>query len=307
MTRRGLDNPADVVVIDRLSKHYGATRALDEATFTMRRGQLLGFLGPNGAGKSTAIRLLMGLLKPTAGRSLVFGLDPWRQVKEIHARVGYLSGDVRLYRDLTGRQTVRTILHARRLSNCAEAERLAESLRLDLRTRVRHYSTGMKQKLGIVLALMHRPELLILDEPTAALDPLMQQVVYRELRAAAREGRSVLFSSHSLAEVESLCEHVVILRSGRVVAATSMESLKRRAGRQVSVRLPPTAKMAPDRPTEFVQEDFRNGLLRGRWTGPASALLNWLAALSPEEVVIQPPNLEDVFLNFYQSPADVVE
>ncbi|MEE9294211.1 MAG: ABC transporter ATP-binding protein [Phycisphaerae bacterium] len=296
----------NVVDIENLTKYYGRTKGLDGASWSLPKGSLLGFLGPNGAGKSTTIRILLGLLKPTAGRSTVFGLDAWKRSAAIRARVGYLPGDVRLYRYLTGQQTVKFVAGARGMKDLGDAPRLAEGFQLQLATRVREYSKGMRQKLALILAMMHRPELLILDEPTASLDPLMQQVLYHELRAAAAEGRTVLFSSHSLAEAEALCDLVVILRAGCVVASKPVSALRKDAGQRVNLRFARSTKTTDSNPWDthpdgFTVDKCQNRTLSGRWHGRPEALLSWLATLPLEEVVIHRPSLEDLFLAYYES------
>jgi len=258
----------------------------------------------NGAGKTTTIRILMGFLRATSGRAIVFGMDAWRRSADIHRRVGYLAGDVQLYRQLNGRQILEFVARACRLADFAEATRLAGVFRLDLDVRVRECSKGMRQKIGLIAALMHRPELLILDEPTASLDPLMQQALYHELRAAVARGATILFSSHSLSEVEALCQDVVILRGGRVVASQRIDALRRHAGKRVSLRFAAESTGRPTCPDGFTEERYHNGTLVGRWRGPTEALTKWLATLPIADVVIEPPDLEDVFLAYYNGTGD---
>lgn len=297
------------VVITNLTKDYGRVRALDCVSWTVPPGVLLGFLGPNGAGKTTAIRILLGLLKPTAGRAFVHGLDVWSDSTQIRRRIGYLSGDVSLYKNLTGVRLINFVARCRKLTDRSEARRLADVFNIDLSTRVRDCSKGMRQKLGIILALMHRPKLLILDEPTAALDPLMQQELYRELRTVAAEGRTVLFSSHSLAEVDTLCDSVVILRAGRVVASSTVADLRSEAGQRVRVRLRDNSPLPTKYPKGFSPKKLPAGAdhkteFQGRWRGRPPALLAWLATLDTQEVSIEPADLEDLFLAYYNSDED---
>jgi len=289
----------DVLRIENLSKKYDATLALNRASWQLAPGRLTGFLGPNGAGKTTTIRILMGFLKPTSGVACVFGLDSWMQSAAIHRRVGYLAGDAQLYRSMTGQQIVEFVAGARGMTTTTEASRLANVFELDLRVRVRECSKGMRQKIGLIAAMMHHPELLILDEPTASLDPLMQQALYTELRSATEAGRTVLFSSHSLAEVSALCQDVVILRAGEVVASTSIDALRTQAGQSVRLRLSSSTADVPPPPDGFTIDRRENSTLEGRWQGPPAVLMAWLSRLPLAEVVIQPPDLEDVFLAFY--------
>ncbi len=296
----------NVIEIENLSKNYGATRALDAATWTVGQGRRLGFLGPNGAGKTTTIRILLGFLKATSGRVAAFGLDAWRQSARIRARVGYLPGDVQLYRHLTGRQIFDFVARARGIKDSRETNRLVEVFQLNPEVRVRECSKGMRQKIGLVAAMLHRPELLIFDEPTVGLDPLMRQALYRELRAAADRGATVFFSSHTLAEVEALCEDVVILRAGRVVASTTIEFLQRQAGQRVHLRL---ARDAPDDlkyPDGFKLHRNQDRVLQGHYSGETDKLITWLANLPLAGVVIEASDLEDVFLAYYNDTAEDV-
>lgn len=263
----------------------------------------MGFLGPNGAGKSTTIRILMGFMRPTRGNATVFGLDTWHHATEIHARVGYLPGEVRLYKNLTGQQTIDFVARARRLRDTTEAARLADVLDLDLTKRAGKYSSGMRQKLALILAMMHQPELLILDEPTSALDPLMQQALYAELRRTVADGRTVLFSSHTLAEVQALCEDVIILRQGHVVASTTIEKLREDAGQTVTFALSDD-HAKPDIPDELTITSDRNSQLHGQWRGNVNDLLRWLASQDLRDVRVEPPNLEDLFLAYYDGSND---
>jgi len=292
----------NVIELQSTSKRYGRVRALDRVSWTLRTGQLLGFLGPNGAGKTTTIRILLGFLRPTSGSARVLGMDAWRHSPKIRARTGYLPGDVRLYPTLTGEQTVRFVAGTRGADGGVDAERLAKVFELDLRPRVRTYSTGMRQKLGLILAMMHRPELLIMDEPSSGLDPLMQQALRRELRDVTAEGRTVLFSSHSLPEAEQLCEEVIILREGRLVAAESIAELRRRAGHRVGLKFSQPVETLPPAPNGLTLDSTSDVQVRGRWRGQISKLMGWLQALPLKDVAIEPADLEDLFIDYYETP-----
>ncbi len=296
------EHAQDVIAIDNLAKSYGPTRAVDRSSWSVARGELLGFLGPNGAGKTTTLRILLGLLKADSGQATVFGLDSWRDSTEIRRRVGYLPGDVRLYDHLTGMQTARFAARVRGIPKLGAAERLAERFQFDLTKRVREYSKGMRQKLGLIVAMLHEPELLILDEPTDALDPLMQQAVHDELRQVTAAGRTVLFSSHSLPEVETLCESVVILRAGSVIASCKVGSLRRDALQKISLRFMESADTAALRataPAGLMIESCDDSVLRGRWKGELATLLAWITRHPVDELVLQKPDLEDLFLAYY--------
>jgi len=294
----------DAIVTTNLRKCYGWRAALCRLNLRVRAGGLFGFLGPNGAGKTTTIRLLLGLLRPTSGQATVLGRDVWCEGPRLRASVGYLPGDVRFYDGLTGRATLRFLNAARGGGTWGEVLRLTRELDLDLDRRVRDYSRGMKQKLGIIAALMHRPQLLVLDEPTTALDPLMQMALYDELRRVAADGRTVLLSSHALAEVEELCDEVAILRSGELIEQERVDVLRQRAARHVELRFRAGAAPTDGLPEGLVVQDRTERQLHGTWRGATEPLVAWLAQNPVEEVTIAPPDLDHLFLTYYaQAPA----
>lgn len=286
-----------------LAKHYGAIRALAGIDLRVPRGTIFGFLGPNGAGKTTTMRILVGLLRPTAGRASVFGLDMIGQSREIRRKVGYLPGDVRLYEWMTGRRFLSFCDAARGGGAAREIERLRGRFDLDIDRRIRGYSRGMKQKLALIASLMHRPELLILDEPTTALDPLVQLTLHDELRTAAGEGRTVLFSSHTLGEVEVLCDHVAIIRRGEIIEDSSIEELRQRAVRRVALRLRNEESDKLAFPEGACPQATMDGTVNLSWTGPIDGLTAWLATLRLEDVTIGPPDLDDLFAAYYRDDA----
>lgn len=292
---------APAVETTGLTKRYGTRVVLHDVSLTVQRGALFGFLGPNGAGKTTTIRILLGLLRATSGAARIFGLEAWRQGAQARRVVGYLPGDIRFYDGLTGRQTLRFLDGVRGGGGQTEAARLAGAFDLDLSKRVRSLSRGTKQKLGLVAALMHAPRLLVLDEPTNALDPLVRAMLYDELRRYTQGGGTVLFSSHTLSEVEALCDEVAVLRSGRLIEHERIDVLRQRAVRHVEVRLPPRPVPAPP-PELHVRQRTEAGLI-GSWSGPIEPLIAWLHAAGAVDAVIAPPDLEDLFMAYYSDPA----
>src|SRR5919107_4239266 len=225
----------------------GEVRALEDLTIAVREGEIFGFLGPNGAGKSTTIRLLLGFLHPTAGSGTVLGLDIVRDTVAIRSRVGYLPGGIALYDALSGDRLLDYLGELTGRPPVRRAE-LLDRLELSARTLrrpVRDYSRGMRQKIGIIQALQHDPELAILDEPTEGLDPLMQRAFYAILDDLKAAGRTIFFSSHVLSEVERVCDRVAIVRQGRLVALEDVESLLARRKRNVELRMAPGAAL-PD-------------------------------------------------------------
>src|SRR5438046_1418178 len=211
----------------RLSKDYGLGRGLFELDLQVAQQEVFGYLGPNGAGKTTTIRVLMGLIRPTAGSAYIFGLDCVRDAVDVKRKVGYLPGDIPQFGSLRGSEVVAYLGGMRGGVDRATVRKLAERFDLDLNRRFREYSSGNKQKLAIVLAFMHAPELLILDEPTGGLDPLNQQEFYRLLREVRDDGATVFLSSHILSEVEHVCDRVGIVRGGRLVRVAELGELHR--------------------------------------------------------------------------------
>jgi ABC-2 type transport system ATP-binding protein len=291
-----------VVETRRLAKRYGTVDALVDLDLVVGRGEILGYLGPNGAGKTTTIRLLLGLLHPSAGEARAFGLDCWRESVEVRRRLGYLPGDVRLYDGLTGRRFLALFARLRRCGPTVRtaAEELAERLRLDLSRRIKTYSKGMKQKLGLIQAFMHDPELLILDEPTSALDPLVQQDLYALLRERRQAGATVFFSSHVLSEVEKVCDRVAIVRDGRLLAVRQVSELAELHLRRVRVRFADPARGASAlRAAGFAPEE-RAEVWELTLRGEIDPLLRTLARQKVTALTVEPLSLEEVFLRFYR-------
>jgi ABC-2 type transport system ATP-binding protein len=306
----------DALRTEALTKHYGRSRrgpfpagpivpALTELSIAVKPGEVFGFLGPNGAGKSTTIRLLLGFLHASAGRAEVLGLDCAVSSVEIRGRVGYLPGGIALYDGMTGIDLLDYLGQLYGRSPIRRAE-LLDRLELSARTLarpVRDYSRGMRQKIGIIQALQHDPELAILDEPTEGLDPLMQRAFYEvmaELRAA---GRTIFFSSHVLSEVERVCDRVAIIRAGRLVALEDVGALLARRKRRVELRVhgtPPDLSAVAGVSGVAIHDD----LLTCQLEGDVGPFLAALAGVPVADLTIEPAHLEEAFLEFYESDAD---
>jgi ABC-2 type transport system ATP-binding protein len=286
-----------------LSKSYGDVRALSGVDLEVRPGEVFGFLGPNGAGKTTAIRCLLDLIRPDAGTIRVLGLDPQAEPVAVRARAGYLPGELRLDDNLTAGGVLRFFNRLRRgRADPGYITRLADRLGLDLTTPVKNLSKGNKQKVGLVQALMHRPELLLLDEPTGGLDPLAQQEVLDLIRAARDAGATVFFSSHVLSEVEEVAERVAILRRGEVVEVAETAALVNRALRRVRVRFrEPVDTGALDHlpGVTVLGRDDRGGVLL-QVSGEMDGLIKALAAFPVADFETERPSLEEVFLAYYE-------
>ena len=293
---------SSVVRAEGLTRFYGRRKGIEEIDLDIPSGQIFGFLGPNGAGKTTTIRLLLGFLRPSCGQATIFGRNCWKSRADNNHDTGYLPGDVRLYPWLTLRKALRISGLTRHTSLLHPGAELGERFRLEMDLPVRKMSRGMRQKLGLILALAHKPGLLVLDEPTSGLDPLIQDELVRLLRQWAHEGHTIFFSSHTLSEVEQLCDHVAIVQSGRIVANESLASLRDRAGRAVTLLFTDTDVASQTNPPDSLRIEARSGRL---WdcelTGPAPPLLQWAAVQPLADITIGPPNLETLFRRYYRS------
>ena len=215
-----------IIETDQLTKRYGPVRGIDEVSISVERGEVYGFLGPNGAGKTTTIRTLLDLLHPTSGRATIFGLDSHEQSREIRARLGNLPGDFACDPRLTGREFLEFCAEARGMNGLGTASLLAQRFEADLDRRIGELSRGNRQKIGLIQALFHDPELLMLDEPTTGLDPLMQEEFLAVITEYRDRGGTVFLSSHDLDEVERVCDRVAIIREGRLAAVERVTELR---------------------------------------------------------------------------------
>ncbi|MCK4872817.1 MAG: ABC transporter ATP-binding protein [Phycisphaerales bacterium] len=288
-----------IITLDNMTRCYGSNVAVNSLSLDVPEGSLFGFLGPNGGGKTTTIRVLLGLLRATSGAASIFGLNVWKHSPRIKADVGYLPGDLRLYPWLTGHQAIRMVAGIRGMTLEKPGRSLAERYALDLSIPVRRMSRGMRQKLGIILALAHDPKLVILDEPTSGLDPLMQAALITHLRSLAMEGRTVFFSSHSLSEVEQLCHHVAILRRGTLVACEALSDLRTRAAREVMLTWKPGVSPPADAPPFLRVHTREDRTWRCSMMGSAVELVRWAGAQDLEDLSIGEPDLEVLFRRYY--------
>lgn len=296
---------ADVIELHHLTKNYGKARGVLDLDLNVRRGEVFGYLGPNGAGKTTTIRALLGYIRPTAGRASIFGLDSLRDAVAIRRRIANLPGEFALYPKLTGEQFLRYFAHLRGGVDWELVRGLAARLDSDLQRRIGQLSHGNKQKIGLIQAFMNRPELLILDEPTTGLDPLVQQTFYELVDEAKANGQTLFISSHILPEVERLCDRVGIIREGRLVAVETVAAFKARALRRLEIvfdaPVPPEpfAKLTGVR--DLVVTDCR---LLCTVVGSLDAVIKAASRFTVTDVISHEPGLEEVFLNYYGKGAD---
>ena len=292
-----------VIAVEGLTRRFGAVHAVADVDFDVEAGEVFGYLGPNGAGKSTTIRLLLGLCRATSGQVRLFGLDPRRDGIAIHRRVGYLPGELTLYPRLTGKQHFDRFAHIREMNDFDRRDELIERFGVETGRPAHTLSKGNRQKIGLVLAFMHRPELLVLDEPTAGLDPLMQDEFARLLRETVDAGGTVFLSSHELDEVERVVDRVAIIKDGRIVVTDTVDGLRRTAPRTIEFRF-----AGPVDPRRFADVDGVRVLdstdrrrVRLSITGPIAPLLHVAAELEPIDMTARPADLDELFLSYYRT------
>ena len=293
--------PSVLVETQQLSKRYGRVTSLRGCSLSVERGEVFGLLGPNGAGKTTLLRLLMGFLRPSGGAAAIDGYDCYRQSLEVRRRVSYLPGEVRLFRSWRARQVLAMLVGLRPGGNLPAALALAEHMGLDLARRVATMSTGMRQQLALALALSIDAPLVILDEPTSNLDPTRRADVLERVAQARRDGRTVLFSSHVLAEIEEVCDRVAILRAGELVHTQTMSELRSRhwiRGR-VAGALP---QVPPGLAAQVSMRASGRDQLDIFTSGELAPVLGWLAQLPLTEVRIEPVGLRAVYEQFHAAP-----
>lgn len=291
-----------VMVLNHLTKNYGTHRGIENISFSVYQGEIFGFIGPNGAGKSTTIRTLMGLLKPTSGNAAIFGLDCHRNASDIAKDVGYLSSENSYYKNMKGKELLQYTAKLYGIDNPSRINTLAERFNLDLSRRIGDLSLGNKKKVGILSALLPSPKLLILDEPTSSLDPLIQQTFYDLLREEHAQGTTIFLSSHILSEVQKLCDRVAILREGKLVTIQSMKTLRENGYKKISL----TAKTAipegffPFSGAANVKQNKTKTSASFLFNGNTMTIMNRLHQLELEDILIEEPSLEEIFLHYYE-------
>ena len=291
---------AAIIETEKLTKFYGRQRGIIEVDLAVEQGEIFGFLGPNGAGKTTTIRTLLDLIRPTSGTARVFGIESSADPVAIHRRIGYVPGEFALYDRLTGRQTLEYFGNLRGGVDRTYQASLIERFDLDPSRRFNQYSKGNKQKVGVVIALQHRPDLLILDEPTAGLDPLVQQTFFTTLREAVADGATVFLSSHILSEVEKAADRVAIIREGLIVKTGTVDALRDLAHHQVELRFAGAVPVAAFEALPGVSDLHADDhVLRMRVAGAITPVVRAAAQYELLDFVSREPSLEETFLAQY--------
>lgn len=285
----------DVIAVKNLTKYYGKIKGIEDLTFSVKKGEIFGFLGPNGAGKTTTIRTLLGYLHPTKGEAYILGKNIRDNIVNIKRDVGYIPGDLNLYGHLTGRQFLNYFdsLRNKQLPLLTELLRIFD---VPLDRKIKGYSRGMKQKLGIIQAFMDDPDIVIMDEPTSGLDPLLQQKFYDFLQIQKKKGKTIFFSSHVLSEVDKICDRIGIIRNGTLVALEDVETLKGKMGKLVRVKI-------KEKPEAFAGP--KNKTIRADWIEFVTSgdIDYWIKQLSHYTIIdleIHTFSLEDIFIHYYE-------
>jgi ABC-2 type transport system ATP-binding protein len=299
-------NSSNVVIrSSHLTKYYGKHRGIENVNLEVRRGEVFGYLGPNGAGKTTTIRTLLDFIRPTRGSAAIFGLDIRRDSVETRRRIGYLPGELAMYSNLTGEELLKYVANLRNGVDWNYVSELAKRLDCDLTRRIRTLSHGNRQKIGLIQGFMHKPELIILDEPTAGLDPLMQHEFYHLITETKNEGRTVFLSSHILPEVERVCDRVGIIRQGQLIAVETIETLKSRSLRRMDIHFAGTVARDSFANIPGVRDlVVRDNTLNCTVVGSLDALVKAAARFEVVNIISHEPGLEEIFLAYYNEGKD---
>lgn len=303
-----MSTPIPAILLEDVHKNYGKVRALRGVNLEVQAGEIFGFLGPNGAGKTTTIRLLLDLIRPASGIIRVQGLDPQKNPTVVRRICGYLPGELHLDETVSVGESLRLLNRLRgNKTEWKSVTTLAERLGIELKLPIRNLSKGNKQKIGIVQALMHHPALLLMDEPTAGLDPLVQQEVYKMLREAQSAGATIFFSSHILGEVQEIASRVAIIRSGKIIEIAETNSLINRSFRRIHItfKTPVQIDVLNSVPGVVVEQVEEHTSVTLRVEGEMDRLIKVLAAYPVSDLDVIKPTLEEIFLAYYQNQSEV--
>lgn len=292
----------EVMKTTKLTKYYGKVRGIKELDLTVTHGEFFGFIGPNGAGKSTTIRTVLGLIAPTSGDAMIFGKDVTKEREAILQNIGYLPSEALFYQGMKVKDILRLSADLRKVDCSAESKRLCERLQLDAARKIDDLSFGNRKKVAIVCTLQHRPELLVLDEPTGGLDPLMQKEFFDILRERNREGTTIFLSSHVLSEIQRNCTRAAIIRDGRIIAQGSVDDLSKTSAKRITVHGSIHLENLSGVRDRKAGEDGISFL----YSGDMGSLLRTLASGQVDDLTVTEPDLEEIFLHYYEEDGETV-
>ncbi len=292
----------DAIKIENLTKYYGKARGIREIDLTVVEGEFFGFIGPNGAGKSTTIRTLLGLIAPTRGRAMIFGKDVTKEKESILQDIGYLPSEALFYSGMKVKDVLKLSADLRKKDCTAESKLLCERMQLDTARKIDDLSFGNRKKVAIVCALQHRPKLLVLDEPTGGLDPLMQKEFFDILRERNKEGATLLLSSHVLSEIQHNCTRAAIIRDGRIIACNNVDVLSQTSAKRVTVQ--GVVDLGQLRGMRDRKE--MKGSVSFLYSGDMGSLLRTLSSGQIDDLTVTEPDLEEVFLHYYGKDGETV-
>lgn len=289
-----------VIEVTGLSKFYGSTRGIDNVNLEVIEGEIFGFIGPNGAGKSTTIRILLNLIFPTGGSARIMGMDVTTEAAKIKKFTGYVPSDANAYLNMDANEFLKYCLRFYKAVDNGKITEYAEKLDLDLRRKIGELSMGNRKKVAIIQSLIHSPRLLILDEPTTGLDPLIQARFFELLRSENRNGLTIFYSSHILSEIQLLCKQVAIIRDGHIIKVEEIENLRRKQLKLIKIIFRENASVEWSN-TEGMTDIIRQGnSLSFMFSGNINELLPSIAACKPDDLTIQEPSLEEIFMHYYE-------
>jgi ABC-2 type transport system ATP-binding protein len=293
-----------MIQLQGLTKVFPNGKGIFDVTFTVEKGEVFGFLGPNGAGKSTTIRHLMGFMKPTKGTASINDFDCWREAALVHKHIGYLPGEISFLEGMTGLEFLNLLAGMRGMKNFKYRDELIERLQFDVHTPIRKMSKGMKQKVGIVAALMHDPEVIILDEPTSGLDPLMQQTFIEIVLEEKKKGKTFFMSSHSFPEIERTCDRAAIIKDGRIIAVKNIHELQSMQRKLFDVVLTSEKEVQAllQSPLDIISHNGNR--VRIAVQGNYDAFIRELAKYNVQSMDVHVQSLEDIFMNYYDRRGD---
>ena len=292
----------EIIKTARLTKYYGKARGIIDLDLSVEQGEFFGFIGPNGAGKSTTIRTLLGLIAPTSGSAMIFGKDITKEKEFILRNIGYLPSEAVFYQGMRVKDVLKLSADLRKKDCTQEAGKLCDRLQLDMSQKVDELSFGNRKKVAIVCALQHRPELLVLDEPTGGLDPLMQKEFFDILRERNRDGATVLLSSHILSEIQRNCTRAAIIRDGRIIACDSVDILSRTNAKRVTVH----GTLELEHLSGIRDRKESENSISFLYSGDMGSLLRALSSGQVDDLTVTEPDLEEVFLHYYEKDGEAV-